>query len=117
MDDETYVYLDTQLNLQTQFYLATEREDVALEEKTIPKFEKKVMVSQAICTCGKKSKIFYTVGTITADHQIMYQKAVGEVPRCRPCILARFSFEPLRQKDDQDVGAGHRNDPERIVPA
>lgn len=69
MDDETYVYLDTQRNLHTQFYMAAEGEDVSQEEKTIPtgKFDKKAMVWQAICTCGKRSTVFYTLGTITAE--------------------------------------------------
>lgn len=57
MDDETYVYLDTQLLLHTKFYMAVKGEVVPHEEKVIRtgKFEKKVMVWQAICSCDKKS--------------------------------------------------------------
>lgn len=69
MDDETYVYLDSQLLLHTQYYMAEDGEEVPFEEKTIPtgKFDKKVMVWQAICSCGRKSAVFYTFGTINAD--------------------------------------------------
>lgn len=69
MDDETYVYLDSQLLLHTQYFMASPGEKLKREETVLPtgKFEKKVLVWQAICLCGRKSTPFFTFGTINTD--------------------------------------------------
>lgn len=73
MDDETYVYFDTSLLLSTQFYTARPGEDLHPKITTMPKckFEKKGMIWQAICTCGRRSGVFVCKGTMDAD---IYQR-------------------------------------------
>lgn len=73
MDDETYVKMDTTTLPGPQFYTAKVGENVPDNVKKIPveKFGKKVLVWQAICSCGKKSSSFYTIGTIGGE---MYRK-------------------------------------------
>lgn len=73
MDDETYVKEDSSTLPGPQFYTAAIGEDVSDHEKSIEveKFGQKVLVWQAICSCGLKSASFFTKGTINAD---IYQK-------------------------------------------
>lgn len=69
MDDETYVKEDSRTLPGPQFYTKVIGTDVSDHEKSIQveKFGQKVLVWQAICSCGLKSSIFYTKGTINAD--------------------------------------------------
>lgn len=88
MDDETYVKMDTSTLPGPQYYTAVVGEKVDDQTKTIAieKFGKKVLVWQAICSCGKKSTTFYTTGTIS-----------GEVYR-KECISKRLL--PLYRKHE-----------------
>lgn len=69
MDDETYVKMDSQTLPGPQFYNAVVGENVSDEVKAIKvdKFGKKVLVWQAICSCGLKSSTFFIFGTIGGD--------------------------------------------------
>lgn len=69
MDDETYVKADFKQLPGQEFYTASGKGRVADIFKTIKlsKFPKKYLVWQAICTCGLKSGIFITTGTINQD--------------------------------------------------
>lgn len=69
MDDETYVKFDTNTLPGPQYYNARKGEKVPDEIRTVPieKFGEKVLVWQAICTCGKKSMAFFTKGTISGE--------------------------------------------------
>ena len=101
MDDETYCKLDSTTLPGPQFYNAVVGEMVPDDRKTIglEKFGKKVLVWQAICSCGKKSLPYFTTGTIN-----------GEIYR-NECIKKRLV--PLyRQHDDPplfwpDIASAH----------
>lgn len=69
MDDETYVKEDSKTLPGPQYFTAVVGEDVSDADRSIQveKFGRKVLVWQAICTCGLKSTIFYTTGTINAE--------------------------------------------------
>lgn len=69
MDDETYVKMDTVTLPGPQYYNASPGEYVSDEMKAIKvtKFGKKVLVWQAICSCGLKSSSFFTMGTINGE--------------------------------------------------
>lgn len=88
MDDETYVKMDTRTIPNRQYYTVLKGEEVEDSVKAIQieKFGKKVLVWQAICTCGKRSKIYYNNGTITGEN---YRKE---------CIIKRLL--PLYQEHD-----------------
>lgn len=66
MDDETNVKADFKQLPGLEFYTALQRGkvDEHFKAKKLSKFSKKYMVWQAICSCGLKSKIFITTGTI-----------------------------------------------------
>lgn len=66
MDDETNVKADFKQLPGLEFYTALQRGKVDdyFKAKKLSKFAKKYMVWQAICSCGLKSKIFITTGTI-----------------------------------------------------
>lgn len=66
MDDETYVKADFKQIPGQQFYSAKKRGLVAenFKIKKLDKFPKKYLIWQAICTCGLKSRIFVTTGTV-----------------------------------------------------
>lgn len=68
MDVETYVKEDARTLLGPQFYTKSSEEDVPVADMTVAmeKFGQKVLVWQAICTCGLRSSIFFTKGTINA---------------------------------------------------
>lgn len=69
MDDETYVKLDLNQIPGTKFYVAKERLNVDNRYKHIKmaKYAKKVMIWQAICSCGKRSFPFITSKTMTSN--------------------------------------------------
>lgn len=69
MDDETYVKLDYKSLPGPQYYTVKEGTDIPESEKSIfcEKFGKKVLVWQAICSCGIKSSPFITNQTLNAD--------------------------------------------------
>lgn len=69
MDDETYVLSDFSQLPGQEFYVADARGNVLDKFKTQrkAKFPKKFLVWQAICSCGKRSKIFVTTGTINTE--------------------------------------------------
>lgn len=69
MDDESYVYLDFRQLPGASFYSAVKRYGIKKEltRKSMSKFPKKVVVWQAICKCGLKSKIFVTKGTMNSE--------------------------------------------------
>lgn len=73
MDDETYVKEDSRTLPGPQFYTKSVGERVPTADTTVAmeKFGQKVLIWQAICTCGLRSSIFYTKGTINAE---IYQK-------------------------------------------
>ena len=76
MDDETYVKADFKQLPGQEFYTASGKEKVSEIFKTIKllKFPKKVPVWQAICTCGLKSGILISTGTI--NQEIYVQKCL-----------------------------------------
>lgn len=69
MDDETYVKFDTSTLPGPQYYNAVVGEIVPDSEKAIKmdKFGKKVLVWQAICSCGLKSTSYFAIGTISGE--------------------------------------------------
>lgn len=69
MDDETYVKLDFSQLPGYNYYVAMMRGSVASQFKfsSHDKFAKKLMIWQAICSCGLKSKVFVTSATMTSD--------------------------------------------------
>lgn len=69
MDDETYVKSDFK-QLPGQEYFTATNPNVVPEQfkvKKLSKFPKKFLIWQAICTCGRRSKIFVTTGTINQE--------------------------------------------------
>lgn len=70
MDDETYVKLDTSTLPGPQFFNAEQMTDVPDDVRYIrtEKFGKKVLVWQAICSCGLKSSSYFTTGTINGEN-------------------------------------------------
>lgn len=69
MDDETYVKQDSRTLPGPQFYTKSVGESIPIADTTvaIEKFGQKVLIWQAICTCGLRSSIFFTKGTINAQ--------------------------------------------------
>ena len=69
MDDETYVKFDFSTLPGPQYYTKRKDEDVddSLSTIKVEKFGEKALIWQAICSCGLKSKIFVTKGTINAE--------------------------------------------------
>lgn len=88
MDDETYVKMDTSTLPGPQYYTAVVGELVPDEEKcvNVEKFGEKVLVWQAMCSCGLKSSTFFTKGRIGGEN---YRKE---------CIQKRIL--PLYNKHD-----------------
>lgn len=66
MDDETYVKCDFKQLPACNFYVSTMRGNVPNRFKFVlqDKFAKKMMVWQALCSCGRKSKGFVTTSTM-----------------------------------------------------
>lgn len=69
LDDETYVKVDPRQVPGQQFYVANKRLNVADKYKYIKldKYGKKLMIWQAICSCGGKSRSFVTSSNISSD--------------------------------------------------
>lgn len=69
MDDETYCKANFRELPGSEFYVAKNRFGVLKKYRTqcLSKYCKKYLVWQAICACGKKSKIFVTSGTINGQ--------------------------------------------------
>lgn len=69
LDDETYVKVDQNQVPGQKFYVANRRLNVPDKYKFIKldKFGKKVMIWQAICSCGKKSRAFVTSSTLNSN--------------------------------------------------
>lgn len=69
MDDETYVKMDFSTLPGPQYYSVVPGCQIGDDKKTIgfEKFGKKLLIWQAICQCGNKSRIFVTEDTIGAD--------------------------------------------------
>lgn len=68
MDDETYVLADFSQLPGLEFYTADHRGNVdeQYRVKKQTKFPKKFLVWQAICSCGKRSEIFISQGSINS---------------------------------------------------
>jgi transposase len=73
MDDETYVKTDFKQIPGPKFYVAKLRGHVSLKYKyvQVEKFAKKVLIWQAICSCGMKSRGFGTKSNMNSE---MYMK-------------------------------------------
>lgn len=69
MDDETYIKMDFTTLPGPQFYNAFKGDIIPAEDRTIrlEKFCQKILVWQAICSCGKRSTPFFTKGTINGE--------------------------------------------------
>lgn len=69
MDDETYVKIDLNQIPGQKFYVALERLSVADKYKftKVDKFGKKLLIWQAICSCGQKSASFVTSTTLNSE--------------------------------------------------
>ena len=73
MDDETYVKFDFSTLPGPQYYTKRKGTNAKDSIRTIKveKFGEKALIWQAICSCGRKTPIFVTKGTINAE---IYQK-------------------------------------------
>lgn len=69
MDDETYIKMDLSTLPGLQYYNAKVGSIVPDEDKAIrcEKFGSKILVWQAICSCGRRSTPYFTTGTINAQ--------------------------------------------------
>ena len=69
MDDETYVKKDFSQFPGQQFYTQIHGKTIQDKFKIVQldKFAAKYLVWQAICTCGHRSAVFITTGTVNAD--------------------------------------------------
>lgn len=76
MDDETYVKADFRQLPGQEYYVSKFLGDVdrKYKERKITKFPKKYLVWQAICSCGLKSRVFVTTGTV--NQQIYTQECL-----------------------------------------
>lgn len=69
MDDETYVKLDFQTLPGPQYYIK-KKDEILPEKEThigLEKFGEKLLVWQAICSCGDRSRIFVTKATVNKE--------------------------------------------------
>lgn len=73
MDDETYIKADFKQIPGQEYCTAKDKKLVPdkFKKKMLSKFPKKHLIWQAICTCGKRSKIYVAEGTINQD---IYEK-------------------------------------------
>lgn len=69
MDDETYVKLDFKTLPGPQYYTIPKGSKIPRKDRSVfcEKFGQKIMVWQAICQCGKKSKAFFTNKSINSE--------------------------------------------------
>ena len=65
MDDETYVKMDFKTLPGPQFFTKSQSQILPdeLTQRSVEKFGPKILVLQAICSCGERSRIFITKGT------------------------------------------------------
>ena len=82
MDDETYVKMDFKTLKGPQYVTKLVDENFLLDETTvgIEKFVKKILVWQAICQCGLRSRKFLTIITIKEIYT-------------NECLKKRFFFQ------------------------
>lgn len=73
MDDETYCKFDFKTLPGSQFITVPASKNVSQKDKSIcvEKFGKKILVWQAICQCGLRSKAFFTTENLNAE---LYRK-------------------------------------------
>ena len=69
LDDETYIKADFKQIPGQEFYTSKSRRDAPedCKVKKRSKFPKKILVWQAICSCGKRSRSFITTGTVNGE--------------------------------------------------
>lgn len=72
IDDETYVKCDFRQLPGRNFYASKMRGSVPDRYKhvLVDKYAKKLMIWQALCSCGKKSKCYITSGTMRTENYI-----------------------------------------------
>lgn len=70
MDDETYVKKDFTTLPGDSFYTVQDGYDLSDDEKCVSmeKFGAKILVWQAICSCGERTQSYFTTGTINAKN-------------------------------------------------
>lgn len=70
MDDETYVKMDFSTMPEPQFYTKSPTETLPDSESKIgiKKFGAKLLIWQAICQCGHRSRLYVNSGTIKGDN-------------------------------------------------
>ncbi|KAF2893109.1 hypothetical protein ILUMI_13065 [Ignelater luminosus] len=81
MNNETCVYADCIQFPGQNFYVAKHRGGLGKKYrvKAVAKFPKKFLVWQALCSCGKRSKIFVTQGTINQEMKLANELVMGAV--------------------------------------
>ena len=69
IDDETYVKIDQNQIPGQKLYIADRRLNVADKYKyvKVDKYGRKLLIWQAICSCGLRSRPFVTSGTLNSD--------------------------------------------------
>lgn len=91
MDDETYVKMDTRQLPGRNYYVASRRGNTKQQYKyqKVDKFAKKVLIWQAICNCGLKSRPFLTQNTLTSEVYISecLQKRLLPLIKCHRCSV------------------------------
>lgn len=89
MDDETYVKCDFRQLPAHRYYSAIRRGNVANKFKFLnqDKFAKKLLIWQALCSCGRKSRAFITPRTLNSE--IYIKKCLNE--RLLPLIRQHAS--------------------------
>jgi hypothetical protein len=118
MDDETYVKLDFRQIPGNKFYVSTIRGIVPNKFKFIlqDKFAKKLMIWQAICSCGQKSQAFVVRGNMNAEnytHECLQKRLLPMVrshnyrcifwPDLASCHYARSTLEWLENNNVEIV--------------
>lgn len=92
LDDETYIKADFKQIPGQEFYTSKNRKDAPedCKIKKRSKFPKKILLWQAICSCGKRSRSFVTTGTVNGE---IYKKECLQ-KRLLP-FLRSHSSQPL----------------------
>lgn len=82
MDDESYFKYDFSTLAGPQFYNARDKDSVPDADKLIfiEKFGRKVLVWQAICQCGKRSRPLFFEGSINTDVYVNQCMKKGLLP-------------------------------------
>lgn len=102
MDGETYVKLDLRHLPGRKYYVSNVRAMVPSKYKYIllDKYAKKLMIWQAICTCGLKSQPFVTSGTMNSKvylEECLKKRLLPSPIACE--VLAGFGNMPLFKFD------------------